>query len=95
MEILVLGLLAMAMVVTFFVIALKLVWLGGKLLFGLVLLPFKLLGALAGLAVLPLKMFFVFALMVVVAVVGIVLLPILLPVLVVGGLLLVVIASVC
>ena len=89
MEILILGVLALVMVFTFFVIALKLVWLGGKLLFGLLLLPLKLLGALVGgaaeLIVLPFKLLFFLVLMFVVVVVGIVLLPILLPILIVGG----------
>jgi hypothetical protein len=88
MEILVLGLLALAMVFTFFLIAIKLLLLGGKLLFALLALPFKLVGALAGcaieLAVLPLKLLMVFFLLGAV-VIGLVLLPILLPVIVVAA----------
>jgi hypothetical protein len=99
MEILVVALLALAMVLTFFIIALKLVWLGGKLLFGLLLLPIKLLGALAGgaveLVILPFKLLFVLAFLCVVVVVGIVLLPILLPFLIVGGLFFALVASAC
>jgi hypothetical protein len=98
MEILILGLLALVMILTFFVIALKLVWLGGKLLLGLLLLPLKLLGALAGgaaeLVVLPFKLLFFFILMFVMVVVGIVLLPILLPILIAGGFFVALIASV-
>jgi hypothetical protein len=83
MEVLVLGFVALALVLTFFVIALKLLWVGTKLFFGLIALPFKLVGALVGgvvgLALAPIAVL----LMIVLVVVGLVLLPVIIPVLLV------------
>ncbi len=97
MEILILAFLALAFVLTFCVIALKLLWLGGKLIFGLLVLPFKLLGALVGgaaeLAALPFKLF-AFFLVLAAIVVGVILIPLLIPVFVIFGLV-IALASAC
>jgi hypothetical protein len=87
MEVLVLGFVALALVLTFFAIALKLFWIGTKILFGLIALPFKLLGALVGgvvgLALAPIAVIFL-VLLVVGIMAGLLLLPILVPVVLVG-----------
>jgi hypothetical protein len=87
MEVLVLGFVALALVLTVFVVALKLFWVGTKLLFGLIALPFKLLGALvggiAGLALAPVAVAFL-ALLLVGIMVGLILLPILVPIVLIG-----------
>ena len=87
MEVLVLGVVALALVLTFFAIALKLFWIGAKLLFGLIALPFKLLGAFAGgvvgLALAPVAVVFL-VLLVVGIMFGLILIPILVPVVLVG-----------
>ncbi len=88
MEILVLAALALAFVLTFCAVIIKLLWIGCKLTFGLILLPAKMLGAVAGgaleLSLIPLKLTFVMC-AVVGIVVGLVLIPLLIPVLLILG----------
>jgi hypothetical protein len=87
MEVVVLGLVAMALVLTLGVIALKLLWVGAKVFFGLIVLPFKLLGALVGsvvgLALAPVAVVFG-TLLVVGIMIGLVFLPLLVPVVLVA-----------
>ena len=87
MEVLVLGFVALALVLTCFAIVLKLFWIGAKLLFGLIALPFKLVGALiggaVGLALAPIAIVFLVLLFFGILA-GLVVLPILVPVVLVG-----------
>ena len=84
MELVLLGVVAFAVVVTLTAMASGLLWVGFKLLFALLLLPAKLLGALAsGLAELvlfPVKLLLLLFLLACLAI-GLVVLPLFLPIL--------------
>ena len=84
LEILLVGLAALTVVVAIAAAAIGLVWAGFKLLFGLLLLPIKLLAALAGglaeLVLFPIKLLLLLFLLAFL-VVGLVVLPLFLPIL--------------
>ena len=84
MEVLVLGLVALALVVTIGVIALKLLWVGAKLFFGLFLLPFKLLGGLIGVILGVVFLPLVVVLLVGAIFAGLALLPLIAPIVLIG-----------
>lgn len=84
MEILVLGFVALALVITIGVIALKLLWLGTKLFFGLLLLPFKILGGLIGVILGVVFLPLIVVLLVGVLFAGLALLPLIIPIVLIG-----------
>lgn len=84
MEILVLGFVALALVITIGVIALKLLWLGAKLFCGLLLLPFKLLGGLIGVVLGIVFLPLVIVILVGAVFAGLALLPLIVPLVLIG-----------
>ncbi len=84
MKLVLLGLAAFAVVLTLAVVAFELLWMGFKLLFAFLLLPAKLLGALAhgvaGLVLFPIKLLLLLFLLACL-VIGLVVLPLFLPIL--------------